>query len=65
VKEQRATFSPGTDLAAHRVKHATAVRNYFIAGDWTDTKLPSTIEGAAQSGHACAALAHEYLRTAL
>ncbi len=64
IKEKRATFSPSGDIAACRVQHATALRNFFIAGDWTDTGLPATIEGAAQSGYACAELADGYLGTA-
>ncbi|MFN5875246.1 MAG: FAD-dependent oxidoreductase, partial [Ignavibacteria bacterium] len=33
------------------VRHATtAVSNLFVAGDWTSTGLPATIEGAARSG---------------
>jgi uncharacterized protein with NAD-binding domain and iron-sulfur cluster len=30
------------------------VRNFFLAGDWTDTGLPPTIEGAVMSGFICA-----------
>jgi uncharacterized protein with NAD-binding domain and iron-sulfur cluster len=50
IKEKRATFSPrvGTDL--HRPDCRTALSNLFLAGDWTATKLPATIEGAVQSG---------------
>jgi zeta-carotene desaturase len=33
----------------------TPLRGFFLAGDWTDTGLPGTIEGAVQSGHAAAA----------
>lgn len=62
IKEKRATFSPAPGHDAYRAQHATALRNVFAAGDWTDTKLPATIEGAAQSGYACAALADEHLR---
>jgi hydroxysqualene dehydroxylase len=61
VKEKRATFSPARGIDAYRPSHGTVVRNLFLAGDWTDTKLPATIEGAAQSGYACADAAHAYL----
>lgn len=53
VREPNATFS----LAAHepaRPGPATAVRDLFLAGDWTDTGLPATIEGAVLSGHRAA-----------
>jgi squalene-associated FAD-dependent desaturase len=56
VREKRATFSlaPGQPP---RPGAETPVRNFYLAGDWTDTGLPATIEGAVQSGHAAAALA--------
>ena len=53
IREKRATFS----LAAGqppRPGPRTAVSGLFLAGDWTDTGLPSTIEGAVLSGHAAA-----------
>jgi squalene-associated FAD-dependent desaturase len=62
IKEKRATFSPSGKYEELRPLHATPVRNLFIAGDWSATSLPATIEGAAQSGYACAALADEHLR---
>ncbi|MGE5313899.1 MAG: hydroxysqualene dehydroxylase HpnE [Acidobacteriota bacterium] len=64
VKEKRATFSPVRGVEAFRPAHETPVKNLFIAGDWTDTKLPATIEGAAGSGYACAELAHALLKHA-
>jgi len=63
IKEKRATFSPRVGTEAHRPANATSVRNFFLAGDWTDTKLPATIEGAAQSGYRCSELVTEYLRS--
>lgn len=56
VKEKRATFSPGPATAYGRPGPRTAVRNLFLAGDWTETRLPATIEGAIQSGHDAAGL---------
>ena len=55
VREKRATFSlaPGQPP---RPGAETPVRGFFLAGDWTDTGLPSTIEGAVESGHRAAAL---------
>jgi zeta-carotene desaturase len=59
IRERRATFSlaPGQPP---RPPTATAVRGLLLAGDWIDTGLPATIEGAVASGHAAAraALAH-------
>jgi squalene-associated FAD-dependent desaturase len=56
VREKRATFSlaPGQPP---RPKAETSIRGLFLAGDWTDTGLPATIEGAVQSGHVAAELA--------
>jgi squalene-associated FAD-dependent desaturase len=53
VREQRATFSlaPG---GPPRPAARTAVRGFHLAGDWTDTGLPGTIEGAVMSGHRAA-----------
>jgi hydroxysqualene dehydroxylase len=62
VKEKRATFSPRVGTQAFRPGNTTSLKNLFLAGDWTDTKLPATIEGAAQSGYACSGLVTEYLR---
>jgi hydroxysqualene dehydroxylase len=56
VREPRATFSlaPGQPL---RPGFQTAVDGLVLAGDWIDTGLPATIEGAVRSGHAAANLA--------
>ena len=63
VKEKRATFSPRVGTERFRPPHRTVLPNLFLAGDWTDTKLPATIEGAIQSGFACSALMESYLKT--
>ncbi|MGO9544531.1 MAG: hydroxysqualene dehydroxylase HpnE [Rhodomicrobium sp.] len=56
VNEKRATFaaSPGQD--AKRPPAETRWRNFFLAGDWTQTSLPATIEGAIRSGERAARL---------
>ena len=56
VRERRATFAatPGQD--AKRPHAATQWRNLVLAGDWTDTGLPATIEGAVRSGNRAADL---------
>jgi uncharacterized protein with NAD-binding domain and iron-sulfur cluster len=61
MKEKRATFSPRVGTHAYRPVNTTSLRNLFLAGDWTDTKLPATIEGAAQSGYRCSELVRNYL----
>jgi squalene-associated FAD-dependent desaturase len=50
VREPRATFSlaPGQP---GRPPTTTAVSGLLLAGDWVDTGLPATIEGAVRSGH--------------
>ena len=50
VKEKRATFAQTPANLARRAKTATPWRNLFLAGDWTDTGLPATLEGAIRSG---------------
>lgn len=56
VRERRATFAATPEQNARRPGPTTAWRNLVLAGDWTDTGLPSTIEGAIRSGNAAAAL---------
>ena len=55
IKEKRATFAQTPESLALRPKTRTAIANLFLAGDWTDTRLPATIEGAIRSGFAAAA----------
>jgi hydroxysqualene dehydroxylase len=56
VRERRATFAatPAQDLRRPGAK--TAWRNLVLAGDWTNTGLPATIEGAIRSGNSAAEL---------
>ncbi|MGA2668864.1 MAG: hydroxysqualene dehydroxylase HpnE [Ignavibacteria bacterium] len=53
-KEKRATFLPDIKSIGSRPSSKTTFNNFFIAGDWTDTGLPSTIESAVLSGKNCA-----------
>ena len=61
VKEKRATFAQVPSALPLRPPAETRLRNLFLAGDWTATGLPATIEGAVRSGvtaarHALAAV---------
>lgn len=57
LKERRATFAATPEQARKRPEARTAWRNLILAGDWTDTGLPATIEGALRSGFRAADLA--------
>jgi len=54
IKERFATFSPTWEVEELRPTARTPVRGLYLAGDWTATGLPATIEGAVQSGYAAA-----------
>lgn len=56
VKEKRATFSATPAQDAKRPPARTRWRNLVLAGDWTQTGLPATIEGALRSGETAARL---------
>ncbi|MCK6452342.1 MAG: hydroxysqualene dehydroxylase HpnE [Alphaproteobacteria bacterium] len=56
VKEKRATFAHTPSSVRRRPKAQTRWTNLMLAGDWTDTGLPATIEGAIRSGNAAADL---------
>jgi uncharacterized protein with NAD-binding domain and iron-sulfur cluster len=53
VREKQATFSLAAGQPA-RPANRTTVPGFLLAGDWTDTGLPGTIESAVVSGHAAA-----------
>jgi len=61
VKEKRATFAATPAQDALRPGPRTATRNLILAGDWTQTGLPATLEGAVQSGDIAARLAAKHL----
>jgi squalene-associated FAD-dependent desaturase len=56
VRERRATFAATPQQHALRPSTQTAWVNLFLAGDWTDTGLPATIEGSIRSGDRAAEL---------
>ena len=57
VRERRATFEATQEQNAMRPGTATDWKNLFLAGDWTDTGLPATIEGSIRSGDKAADMA--------
>jgi squalene-associated FAD-dependent desaturase len=56
VKEKRATFAATVAGNARRPGTGTGYANLVLAGDWTATGLPATIEGAIRSGYRAADL---------
>jgi squalene-associated FAD-dependent desaturase len=56
VRERRATFEATPEQNALRPGASTGWKNLFLAGDWTDTGLPATIEGSVRSGNRAADL---------
>jgi squalene-associated FAD-dependent desaturase len=56
VRERRATFEATPEQNALRPGTSTDRKNLFLAGDWTDTGLPATIEGSVRSGDRAADL---------
>jgi len=58
IKERRATFAQTPDALPRRPGAETGWSNLYLAGDWTDTGYPATIDGAIRSGYAAAGLVH-------
>lgn len=56
VKERRATFAALPEQDRKRPEARTQWDNLLLAGDWIQTGLPATIEGAVRSGHMAAGL---------
>jgi squalene-associated FAD-dependent desaturase len=54
IKEVNATYSPRPGIDAHRPAASTAWPRVFLAGDWTATGWPATMEGAVRSGYLAA-----------
>jgi squalene-associated FAD-dependent desaturase len=57
IRERRATFAATPEEDAKRPGSKTRLANCFLAGDWTATGLPATIEGSIRSGNRAATLA--------
>ena len=54
IRERRGTFSCSPHVDRMRPGASTLIANLFLAGDWTDTRFPATIEGAIISGERAA-----------
>jgi len=54
IKEINATFSPAPGVDRWRPRQDIGVRNFYLAGDWTSTGWPATMEGAVRSGYMAA-----------
>jgi len=54
IKEAAATFSPQPGVDRWRPMQQTSIRGMFLAGDWTATGWPATMEGAVRSGYLAA-----------
>jgi len=54
VRERRATLAAVPGVDEFRPKHATPVHGLWLAGDYTATGYPSSLEGAVKSGMLCA-----------
>jgi uncharacterized protein with NAD-binding domain and iron-sulfur cluster len=54
IKEVNATYSPRPGIDAYRPMPETAWPRVFLAGDWTATGWPATMEGAVRSGYLAA-----------
>ncbi|MGD8559193.1 MAG: hydroxysqualene dehydroxylase HpnE [Gammaproteobacteria bacterium] len=54
IREKRATFDCVSDCNSFRPGNKTPLPGLWLAGDYTDTKLPPTLEGAVRSGKRCA-----------
>jgi uncharacterized protein with NAD-binding domain and iron-sulfur cluster len=54
IKEKRATFAQTPAALARRAPARTRWANLLLAGDWTDTGYPATIESAVRSGRTAA-----------
>ena len=50
IREKRATFSCSVNINAIRPENKTSIKGLFLAGDFTDTQYPATLEGAVRSG---------------
>ncbi len=62
VRERAATWANGVAEQSSRMDTRTPVEGFFLAGDWTRTGLPATVEGAVRSGDKAAETVLEHIR---
>jgi squalene-associated FAD-dependent desaturase len=63
VTERNAVFSPTPGMMSKRPGQKTKIPNLFLAGDWTATGWPATMEGAVRSGYLAAEAVCDWLGT--
>ncbi len=63
LRDPLATFASSPEIEALRPGPDTPLAGLFLAGDWTDTGFPATIEGAVRSGQRAATHARAFLTT--
>lgn len=63
IREKRATFPSTPRSEPFRPSQRTPLHNLFLAGDWTSTGFPATIEGAVVSAERCVELAVDCIST--
>jgi uncharacterized protein with NAD-binding domain and iron-sulfur cluster len=63
LREPLATFASRPEIEPLRPEPETPIAGLFLAGDWTNTGLPATIEGAVRSGERAAQRARAWLAT--
>ena len=62
VRERAATWGNGVAEQAYRMDARTPIEAFYLAGDWTRTGLPATVEGAVRSGDEAAETVLDYIR---
>jgi uncharacterized protein with NAD-binding domain and iron-sulfur cluster len=60
VKEREATLAHTVESDHMRPGPTGSISNLILAGDWTDTGLPATIESAVMSGHTAAEIVSRF-----
>lgn len=65
IKEKRATFLATPESLQHRPHHATPIEGLWLAGDYTASDYPSTLEGAVRSGITCAKAILRHRKTSI
>ena len=65
VRERAATWANGVEEQRYRIDTKTPIEGFFLAGDWTRTGLPATVEGAVRSGENAAQAVLEYTETSV